>query len=80
MMSGYDMNGWGWAMMALITVVVIVGIAGFVWLLGSRRSDERRPSAIELLDERLARGEISTDEYAKLRGTLTREPATEGRH
>lgn len=60
------MDGWGggwmwlWGSVMMLSWVVIV--VGAVWLFS--RSGNRRPTrARELLDERYARGELSTEEY-----------------
>ena len=79
------MTGWGWTMMLLWAILLVVLVAGVIWaMLASSRpagpAYERQasspPSARELLDERLARGEIDTDEYEQrrraLEGSLTR--------
>ena len=74
------MNGWGWTMMTFWSLVW-VGFLGVVlwatlhWLragpadatFGSRS----RRSPAELLDERLARGEIDIDEYERRRAALS---------
>jgi putative membrane protein len=52
--------GWGWHLLWWgIVAALFVGLA--VALV--RREPERRTSARMLLDERYARGELSTDEY-----------------
>ncbi len=68
--------GLGWLWMLLVWALVIGGI---VWAVGrltpsgtSRRPPERDDTARRILDERLARGEIDTDEYRRLRDELTR--------
>ena len=59
---------WGWglgmmAMMLLFWALVIIGlITGIRWLLGKGR-DERSDSALQILRERYARGEINKEEF-----------------
>jgi putative membrane protein len=71
-------DGWaGWfgmAMMMLLFWGAIVAVV--VLLLRGRAGDHhelpapRRPNAMEILDERFARGEIDRDEYESRRATL----------
>jgi len=75
MMGGWD--GWGWfwpfhfiiplLFLALIVFAVVLvvryAIGGSEY--GSR--PERRPSGLDALDERYARGEINRDEYLQKR-------------
>ncbi len=77
---GNHMDNWGagwWILMAFLMVVfwglVIVGIVWLVRSLGWGHHQERGASAIELLDHRLASGEISPEEYRQRRETLSGE-------
>jgi putative membrane protein len=58
---------WGVAMMIVFwgSIVAMVYFA-----LRGRANDVRRPSARELLDERLAKGELSEEEYERRRAAL----------
>ena len=79
------MSDWGWQMMVLWTlfwvVLIGVGLWGILyWTRGSVPSasqgqpPSRDKTAREILDERLARGEIDLREYQSLRDAL--EPRT----
>jgi putative membrane protein len=64
------MDGWGWLGMGLFMLVfwglVILGIVLLVRLLNSSgppNTSSRRPIPTEILDERLARGDIDEGEY-----------------
>ena len=79
------MNGWGWTMMVVWSVVwigflAIVGWVAVTWARGgSQRSASEPPStktAHEVLDERLARGDIDLDEYQRRRQALEQHAPT----
>lgn len=84
-MMDYDMGwamGWSWLEMLLLWVIpllaVIVLAVVTVKYLYSRtaRSDiapeEDKHRALEILEERYARGEVNREEYLERRGDLTR--------
>ena len=86
------MAGWGWGMMMFGLIFWVALIVLAAWLV--RTWSERGPaqsstashaatSAQELLDQRLARGEIDVDEYQHrhdaLRGRASPRSATDGR-
>jgi putative membrane protein len=87
MMYGEHMNAGGWILSAFVSALVVALIIfAIVWLIRSQSSDapapakHQRESARELLDRRLARGEISEDEYRSLQATLRDgQPADPGR-
>ena len=67
------MGAWGWAGMAFMGVFWIGIFALVIWgILSISRSTGRRESASprEILDLRLARGEIDETEYERLRDRL----------
>lgn len=74
------MNGWGWTMMILWTVLWIGFLAAVAWAIvqwvrGGTPVSGSSPSsktARELLDERLARGELDLDEYERRRRAIER--------
>jgi plastocyanin len=57
-------------MMSWMAIFWIALIAGAIWLAGARTS--RRRDAADILDQRLARGEIGMEEHNRLRGELGR--------
>lgn len=71
-------DGWGWAWMWMPGMILFWGLlgAGIYFLVRtatggqSRRGPEARSSAIAILDERFARGEISEEEYLSRKRTL----------
>lgn len=82
--SDNGMHWWGWLIGALAMLAFWVLIAWAIWYAVkslSRRNDQAgpgRPSGTDglpadpkrILDERLARGEIDTEEYIRLRDLL----------
>lgn len=74
------MNGWGWMVMAFWSLIWIGFLGLIAWLAvqWSRNSSSSPPSqpsartAREVLDERLARGDIDLDEYRRRRDALER--------
>lgn len=79
-MWGFD-GGWGWWWAIAMILLWVVVIAAIVWLVRSLagrddRSDRGRDSAPgesrarAILDERYARGDISTEEYRERREAL----------
>jgi putative membrane protein len=73
------MSAAGWILSALWTAIIIaLVVAGIVWLvsaLGNRENREAaakgpEPSAREILDRRLASGELTVEQYNQLRETI----------
>jgi len=71
-------GGWGgWLAMALLMVAFWAGVIVLViWLVRggtfqqARRGSTKRPSALDILDERFVRGEIDREEYESRRAAL----------
>jgi len=75
------MNGWGWLMMKVWSLISIGFLGLIAWLAvqwtrtssqGTSPSQPSAKTARELLDERLARGEINLDEYERRADALDR--------
>jgi putative membrane protein len=83
---GYSGGAWMWVLGCLITVmlIVLVGLAGwaFATAMRSQRNEPvaqpstpptgERDRSRQVLDERYARGEMTTDEYNERRQTLAK--------
>ena len=82
MMWGYGF-GWGWLMMSLGTILWIAVLVVLVWALIRWLNTRTRmqasppssgvqsgPTALEILQQRYARGEIDTATYEQMRGRL----------
>jgi putative membrane protein len=81
LMYGDHMDGADWATMGLWMVLLLVIVLVVVWAIirSSRQTDTGqatalRPSARDLLDERLASGEIDVEEYHRRRAALDQPP------
>jgi len=68
--SMHDM-GWGWAILMTIAWLVLLGLLVGVVLTAVRGRSS--PSPREILDHRLAAGEIDLDEYERARAAMSRE-------
>jgi putative membrane protein len=69
MMDGWSAGGfWMPVAMVLIALIVVVG----VWLIvrSNRVTPATGPTAVDILGQRFARGEITKDEYEAARRTL----------
>ncbi len=73
---GYGMGIWmvvGWIIMATVVVFALYGL-----MILLRRSEpafvtEKSPDALELLKQRLAKGEITIEEYNKIKNELLKK-------
>lgn len=78
MMDGYGMGGgygFGGGFMFLWWIVIIAAVVALVvWLSNSGRmsTSRREKSALDILNERYAQGEIDDEEYQRRKRELTR--------
>ena len=66
--------GFGWVFMSAFWVLTVLGIVALVRWMGSQSSVNREPrprTALEILQERYARGEIQREEYEQKKRDLT---------
>ena len=67
-MQGYGLMGFGGFIGLIFWVLLIVAvIAGVKWLVGSPAGKGQGPSAMEILSRRYASGEISEEQYRKMK-------------
>lgn len=71
---GYGMMGygWGWFMMIGVVVLTVLGIVSLInyLQLSSRTSCHSNSNALNILNERYARGEITEEEYNQKKSQL----------
>jgi len=79
MWNGWGPGGWGMGFggifMILFWVVVVVGVVALIrWLMQQQGPGERRSrgdgTALEILRERYARGEIGREDYERMKRDL----------
>ena len=72
-MMGYnfgDMNVWMWVLMVVFWVCVVGGSAWVLSLVITRKTDGQPPRALDVLETRYARGELTKDQYDAMRRDL----------
>jgi putative membrane protein len=73
---GYGMGGVGWLLMTgfwVLLIAVLVGLAAWIFPRQGRQTPTApAASAREVLDQRLARGEIDVETYQAVRDELAR--------
>ena len=80
-MPMYSDGSWGpWLLMSIVMVVFLGAVVWAVVFMAKGSSDRRdrqsRDGALDVLEERFARGEIDEQEFRARRSALTGRPAT----
>ena len=71
----YEWHGFGGGMMWIFWILILLALAGFVIFLARQAGESRNrdKTALEILQERYARGEIDRDEFKQMRDDLNQE-------
>jgi len=74
-MHDWMMDGWGMGFGFIFWLVILaVVIAGIVWFVRSQQDSqrrERRSTALDMLEERYARGDLTREEYLQKKRDIT---------
>jgi putative membrane protein len=72
--ADWMMNGWGMGFGFILWLIIFAAIiAGVVWFVRSQpvRDGQGRSTALDVLEERYARGEIPREEYLQIKRDIT---------
>jgi putative membrane protein len=73
MMYGYDIGTQDWLLvLAMMTVMTVLAVVAVIAIVRGLRNDRTGSTADSVLDERYARGEISSEEYRERKQQLAR--------
>ncbi len=69
---GWGMGfGLGWLLMIIFWIIVILGVVYLIKLIaGGTKKEEKAETALDILKKRYVRGEISKEEFEKIKDDL----------
>ncbi|MDO8436213.1 MAG: SHOCT domain-containing protein [bacterium] len=72
MMGNFGAFAWfGWIFMVFSWLLILLGIAAIIkWLIYQTKGENKKNSALDIIKERYAKGEISKEEFGEKRKEL----------
>jgi len=67
---GWDHYPWGWSTMFVMSIFLVLLVVGIVYLvrnLGGGKGAQREETALDVLEKRYARGEISREQFDEMK-------------
>ena len=77
MWGNYGMGGWGWGFGVLVAIGVVILVIVLIRMAANSRPTSTSTQALspkQIVDERYAKGELTTTEYQERLSVLTLDP------
>lgn len=67
---GYSDNAWGWLPMIVMMIIVALGVVLLVRFASSNQTQTNKSSALDILKQRYAKGEITKKQFDEIKKDL----------